>query len=302
MLPRRMPRPGESVFVINPRSGGRAGGRLLEQLRRRLGIERVKVIDALDVHALAQRSHGRVAALVACGGDGTAAALLEGAWQAAHGAEPTPVAVWPLGTGNDLARYAGAPLGGAIDARLAWLESATPRPLDRWLLRGPEAERAWFNYCSWGCDARISQRFHRLRDLHPWAFAASLTNRACYVGLGLQEPGSNLAIELVGRDALPGWLRSLVLANIPSYAGGQRLGARIDPTDGRCNAFALPAGVALGLGLSGVRRPRSLGTHRTLHLRLDRPAFLQIDGEPLPAQPGDYHVAHGGRVRLLVRG
>jgi hypothetical protein len=199
-----------------------------------------------------------------------------------------------------LARYARAPLSGTIDSRIAWLETATAQPLDRWLLSGPFGERAWFNYCSWGCDARISQRFHALREQHPWAFSASLTNRLCYAGLGIQEPGSRLALELVGGTRLPSWLRSLVLANIPSYAGGQQLGARIDAGDGFCDAFALPGGVALGLGLSGVRRPRRLGTHQALQLRLGRQTFLQIDGEPLVAQSGVYRVAHGGRVRLLV--
>jgi len=297
--------PVAAIFVVNPRSGGRSGARLLTQLEQRLGRERVFAIGSMDLAELVQRYHGRAEALVACGGDGTAAALLDCAWRAGSGIEPTPVAVWPLGTGNDLARFAGAPLSGSIDQRLAWLEAAVVTPLDRWVLQGPTGERSWFNYCSWGCDARIVQRFHRLRDHHPWAFASSLTNKLCYAGLGLQDFGSPLAVDISSAAhaaRAPTWLRSLVLANIPSYAGGRRLGNQIAASDSACDAFALPAGIALGLGLSGMRKPRSLGAHHDLCVRLGRPAFLQVDGEPLIAQPGIYRINHGGRVRLLTQG
>lgn len=305
MLAARMVSPAASIFVINPRSGGRSGARLFAQMQQRLGRERVYAIGDIDLADLVRRHHGETEALVACGGDGTAAALLNCAWQAAAGAEPTPVAVWPLGTGNDLARFAGAPLRGSIDERLHWLESTTITPLDRWVLHGPTGERSWFNYCSWGCDARIVQRFHCLRDQHPWAFTSSMTNKICYAGLGLQDCGSQLALDITSDGATkasPSWLRSLVLANIPSYAGGRRLGSQIVAGDGRCDAFALPAGIALGLGLSGIRRPRSLGRYHELRVRLGRPVFLQVDGEPLVAQPGDYRIQHGGRVRLLTQG
>jgi hypothetical protein len=175
--------------------------------------------------------------------------------------------------------------------------------LDRWLLSGPSFTRPWFNYCSWGCDARIAERFHRLRDLHGWAFMSPSMNKACYVGLGLQEPGSPLALSLsAGGKArqVPSWLRSLVVSNIASYAGGRRLGPEIRGDDGRCDAFALPAGLALGFGLSGVRRPRAMGAHRSLQIRLFRPDFLQVDGEPMAAPAGDYRIHQQGCVRLLT--
>jgi diacylglycerol kinase family enzyme len=303
MLRQFMEKPGESVFVVNPRSGGRAGRQLLAALRMHFGSERVFDLDQIDLGDLVRRSHGRAKALVACGGDGTAAALLDQAWRAAQGDQPTPVAIWPLGTGNDLARYSGVPLRASFAARSAWLESAEPRPLDRWVLSGPGGERAWFNYCSWGCDARIVARFHRLREQHAWAFASALTNKACYVGLGFQEHGAPLALTMAADGQvwpLPAWLRSLVLANINSYAGGRRLGKGIQGADGRCDVFALPAGLALGLGLGGVRRPRALGAGQNIRLQLGRPAFFQVDGEAQPAPPGEYTIARAGCVRLLT--
>src|SRR5688500_17116783 len=154
-----MPRPDEFVFLVNPRSGGQAGRALLAALRHRLPPDRVHATTDIPAAQLAARWHDRCAGLVACGGDGTAASLLEGAYHAAGAGTATPVAILPLGTGNDLARVARAPLAGGLDARLAWVGGARSEVLDRWLLRGPAGQRAWFNYCSWGCDARIAGRF-----------------------------------------------------------------------------------------------------------------------------------------------
>lgn len=298
-----MATPSEFVYLVNPRSGGQAGRRLLIELRRRLPPERVVATDDAAAAGLAARWQGRAAGLVACGGDGTAASLLDAAYLAAGGTvEPTPVAILPLGTGNDLARASGTPLAGALDARLAWLTTARSRPLDRWLLIGPGAQRSWFNYCSWGCDARVARRFQRLRDLHGGFLRARALNLLCYAGLGLQEAGSilPLVLTLAGRtEPIPAWSRSLVLANIPSYAGGRLLGSGIAMGDGRCDLFSLASGVALGLGLSGWRRPRRHGAHPGALLRVRRPLHLQLDGEPMLALPGAYRVVHGGAVLLL---
>lgn len=298
-----MPRPDEFVYLVNPLSGGQAGRALLAALRHRLPADRVHATADLPAAELAARWYGRCAGLVACGGDGTAASLLEGAFRAAGAATPTPVAILPLGTGNDLARVAGAPLAGGLDGRLAWLSAAHSEVLDRWLLRGPAGQQAWFNYCSWGCDARIAGRFQRLRDLHGAFLRSRVTNLLCYAGLGLMEAGSPLAlaVELSGRVApIPRWARSLVVANIPSYAGGRRLGPRIASGDGRCDVFSLGSGIALGIGLSGWRRPHGHGAHASAVVHLARACHLQLDGEPALAVPGTYRIDHGGTVRLLA--
>jgi len=297
-----MVRLDEFVYLVNPRSGGQAGRRLLAELRRQLPAERVYSTAESRAADLAARWHGRVAGLIACGGDGTAASLLEGAASAAAGGQPTAVGILPLGTGNDLARVAQAPLSGPLAARLAWLTTAQAQPLDRWTLAGPSGRRAWFNYCSWGCDARIAGRFQRLRDLHGGLLRARAANLLCYAGLGLHEPGAALGIDLVlptGNVVLPGWTRSLVVANIPSYAGGRRLGPRIAADDGRCDVFGLGSGIALGIGLSGWRRPRGHGAHAGMAVRLRRGLHLQLDGEPALAPPGTYRIDHGGVMRLL---
>lgn len=285
----------DCAFIVNTRSGGGQGRALLVALRKRVGTDRVA--DLADVRLVdwVRQWGAQSAGLIACGGDGTIAAVLETAH--ALGLD-IPVGVMPLGTGNDLARVANMPLGGRIEVRLAALTAAQPRAIDRWVLHGPGLVRGWYNYCSWGVDARIAERFHRLRAQHPRLFFARAANLLAYAAAGLQEPG--LILDLTLATAAPPWLRSLAVLNIPSYAGGRLLGSAIRPNDGLCDAFALGTGVALGLALSGKRRPRRLGQHRRLAVTLRRAGYLQLDGEPLLAPPGAYVISHGGQVRLLA--
>ncbi|HYE06507.1 MAG TPA: diacylglycerol kinase, partial [Planctomycetota bacterium] len=243
------------------------------------------------------------APVIACGGDGTVAAVIE-AVQPQGVAGAPPVGIVPLGTGNDLARVLDYPASAsslAVAERIiARLAAARARTIDRWLITGPSGTRPWFNYCSWGFDARIAWQFDRLRRRHTSVLSSRAANLACYGAIGLQERGNDLGLLLPGGRRLPSWTRSLVLANIPSYAGGRRLGRFVRADDGRCDAFALGAGIAFGLGLSGWRLPLRLGVFRALAVRLTRACFMQLDGEPLAAGPGDYAISHGGSVRLLA--
>jgi diacylglycerol kinase (ATP) len=299
----------ELTFVVNPASGGRRGRWLLARLHASVSGARVVELPGTDLARLADQARDAGAALVACGGDGTAAALLEAAWQSHRRkpvAAPPAVGVIPLGTGNDLARSLGwagaAPSEARLAGLIAGLGAAVPRPLDRWLLQGPGWQRSWFNYWSTGIDARIAGRFHRFRLRHPLICRHRLVNQALYAGLGGGEPGNPLASWARRGDggSLPSWASALVVASIPSYAGGVRLSPRIRADDGRAELFALAHGLALGLATSGVRRPQCLGSVATLELRLDRAAAMQLDGEPLAAPAGVYRLRREGQVLALA--
>lgn len=291
------------VVLVNPRSGGGRGRWLLDRLRG-AGVEAVD-LSTRTPEALVAERHGREdEALVVAGGDGTVASVLEAAHGEAvrRGGAPLAVGVLPLGTGNDLARHLGWSGGdwtGRWSEALERLDAGSDRWLDRWLLRGPFLRRPWFNYCSWGLDARIAWRFHHLRLVQPGLFRSRLGNQMVYAGLGLIDPGGPLPLRLEGRR-LPSWARALVLSNIPSYAGGGCLGRGIRPDDAAVDAFVLGGGVLLGLGARGLRRPLRLGRQGGLVLRVFRRVPLQLDGEPMLAPPGRYVVEHGGRVRLVA--
>lgn len=283
-----------AVFVVNPASGGRLGATLQGLLRSR--GEAVHDIRQGSLPALASACDG---ILVACGGDGTVAAVLD----AVHASgRDLPVAVIPLGTGNDLARFLGWPVDPpSADALTAWMAHAIAAPsrlLDRWVLEGPGQRRAWFNYWSLGDDAAAAMRFHHLRRVQPWLLRGGALSKAFYGVSGLQEPGGRL-IGAVDRP-LPPRTGALVVAGIPSYAGGLRLGPDIRADDGHLDLFALPQGLGLGLVLARLRRARSLGRHAGISLRLGRRTPMQVDGEPFLAAAGTWEARQEGRVRMLA--
>ena len=293
------------LVLVNQRSGGQAGIAVARALRTRLGPAAVVGLGEVDLADLARRILDQRHLPVAAGGDGTVVSLIEAVRAEARrrGVAMPPVGVLPLGTGNDLATTlgwpAGAGHGGRIDWSLSHLRLQRWAWVDRFTLTGPGFHRAWYNYCSWGCDARVARHFHAMRRDQGWLFRARLINKASYGLMGLIDHGSVLPLRLDG-SVLPSWGRALVLTNVPFYAGGGRLSARIRADDGHCDAFVLGSGLLMGLGIGGLRRPRGLGRHRRLELQLARSVPLQLDGEPLVATPGRWSVRHTGRVPLLV--
>ncbi|MFW5698234.1 MAG: diacylglycerol kinase family protein [Planctomycetota bacterium] len=289
-------------FVVNPSSGGQRGYCLMKQLEA-LAPDRVCDLLTEDPQTCIERAAHSGGRLVVCGGDGTVASVLDLAYQFEGEAMP-PVGVVPLGTGNDLACHLGwNPCDGGIsrDEVLAFT-SAAVREIDRWELTGPRGFTAtWYNYCSFGLDARIAGRFHALREQNPWLFRHRLSNKFIYTLMGLGEQGAPLPLEIDGHNgALPEWGRTLVLLNIPSYAGGGNLGRNVAEADGRCDLFLLGAGLLMGLGISGLRRPLRLAPMDRCVIRLRRSMHLQYDGEPCLAMPGRYQLRRAGRVRVLA--
>jgi len=283
-----------ATFVINPASGGRQGASLGALLARRGDL--VHDIRQGRLDALATACEGF---LVACGGDGTATAVLDAVHRSGR---QVPVAVIPLGTGNDLARHLGWPAmppgPERLDAWMAHAIAAPERRLDRWLLTGPGFERAWFNYWSVGDDAAAALRFHHIRRVQPWLMRGGALNKAMYGLCGLAEAGARL--RGCCDRSLPSGTGALVLAGIPSYAGGLRLGPAIRSDDRRADLFALPMGLGLGLVIAGRRRARPLGQGADWQLRFSRPVPMQLDGEPFTGAAGTWTVRHGGQVTVLA--
>jgi len=293
--------------LVNTRSGGQLGQRLLADLRALIGAEQLGDLAREAPGAFAERHHGSGRILLACGGDGTVSALLEASHAAARqtGGEPSPVAVLPLGTGNDLAlalgwrrRWRPGLTAQALEAVLAGRE----RDLDRWLLHGPDGPQAWFNYCSWGIDARVAYAFDRLRRRLPQLFRTRLGNKAIYALLTMSMPAAPLPldIEQPRRVWTPRWARSLIFSNIASYGGGGRLARRTIDDDGCCDGFFLGPGILLALGTRGLRWPQRTGCEASWTVVVRGGCAMQIDGEATIAAPGRYRIEHGGRVRVLA--
>lgn len=278
-------------FIVNPLSGGRRGAALLRTLQRRFGPERVLDILASTPDRLVASDAGGPSCLVVAGGDGTVASVLDILYtRDCH----LPVAVMPLGTGNDLARALGwgPAFLGDLDQWLQRLDSARPRGLDRGRLQWDGGSRSWYNYCSIGQDARITTAFDTLRRQHDWFFRTRLINRGLYGFLGgTLVPG--------GAAPMRRGAESLIVANVPSYAGGLDLGSQVLIDDGRVDLFGLPTGVTQGLVMAGLRKPRRVAQVAALVAELPHASVWQVDGEPLRLPPGKIRIGIQGRVTVL---
>lgn len=284
----------QATFIVNPASGGRLGAGLDAGLRA----------SGESVHDIRQGGLERIIAsapgpLVACGGDGTAAAVLDVVHRSGR---ELAVAVIPLGTGNDLARHLGWPTAPPRISRIqTWLAHALAAPerrLDRWILEGPGCERAWFNYWSLGDDAAAAARFHQVRRVQPWLARGRLVNKALYGVCGLLGAGVHLrgGLDL----GLPAGSGALVVASIPSYAGGLCLGPGIRADDGILDLYALPHGLSLGLVLARLRQGRLIGRRSGIDFRILHRMPMQLDGEPFVGSPGWWRIRREGQVRVLA--
>lgn len=296
----------EPMVLVNDRSGGQAGIAVAEALRARLGPEAVHTIAVCSPDEVARRCLDLGRQPLAAGGDGTVVALIEAVRAEARrrGVAAPPVAVLPLGTGNDLATTVGWPAGTGHEGRIDWCLNELRRRrwawIDRFTLTGPGFHRAWYNYCSWGCDARVARHFHAMRRDQGWMFRSRVVNKAYYGIMGLVNHGEHLPLRDCSLGPVPAWARALVLTNVPYYAGGGRLCPRVRADDGRCDAFALGSGLLMGLGIRGLRQARRLGAVAGCSLGITRPLPMQLDGEPLAARPGRWVVAHTDQVRLAI--
>ena len=290
----------QAHFIINPASGAGAGARLARELATLVGQTQVSLLGRCDLTAV-MAGLGMEDIAVACGGDGTASAVAEVI--AERGLAAPAMGVIPLGTGNDLARVLGySHLSHVLPALIAQLHHSTRRQLDRWRVEGPDLRLTWCNYLSVGADARVAQMFHHLRLRHPRLVRGGNINRGIYGLLGAQQRNIDLARQVRLRSAatLPEWASVMVLANIPSYAGGATLARGMRCDDGHLEMVALGHGVSLGLVTARLRRPRLLAQIEQVEFDLSAPLAMQADGEPFTARPGHYRVQRDRSIRVLV--
>ena len=256
----------DGVYVfVNRKSGGRQGGRILRRLRKVLKPPNY-VFDATKVHKLVAAGEPTLvspwpenARVLVCGGDGTVG-LVHDALERARETQDVkrelpPMAIAPLGTGNDLARVLGWH-GDVWNENRLYDESelvravrgAVPRVVDRWRVQftpisnetttnnitTTTTTKLFTNYMSVGVDARAALAFHRARrdERWTWLFAHELTNKLLYAIFGsrdfIEHSFAGLRDEIfVQVDGVPIELpedtEGLVFLNINSFSGGCRM-------------------------------------------------------------------------------
>jgi diacylglycerol kinase (ATP) len=292
--------PGKPFVLVNPLSGGGAGAWFQTALERHLGAERVlNVLTGVQPDPEILRT---ASCLIVAGGDGTVSHLSK---TLVKEQIQTPIAMIPLGTGNDIARAFGWPIGKRSDAfvlkSLHRIEHAQSEDLDVWELSGPDRVQTFCAYWSMGYDAGISYGFDQTRRKHPSWCLGPFTNKTMYAVLGLWTKSPNLCDLIAFEDgiSLSAPTGSIIAANIASYAGGFCLDPKIRSGDGQFDLLAMPRFPFYALALSGLRSPIVLSRGKSLAFRLLQPLPMQCDGEAFLAPAGEYRVRHRATVRML---
>ena len=272
------------IIQRNPMSGsGRGRGELKKLIvhLRHLGFH-VRMFSnraRLDQHLATGLTNRDLRCIVAAGGDGTVADLVN-----RH--PGVAIAILPLGTENLLARYIGVRRCGRRLAQM--IDRGRIRVLDSAMANG----RRVLLMLSAGIDAEIVQAVHSARTSNIY--------RHRYVGPTLRAFFSNqprvfTAIASDGSASISG--SHLIVTNVPRYGFEIPFAPNAKPDDGlldvrafhgttRWQVFWHAFSLRIGLPIPDTDVTRFSAASVTIHCEEEtRPALTQCDGDPGPLLP-----------------
>jgi hypothetical protein len=196
----------------------------------------------------------------------------------------------------------------------------------------------WNNYLSWGVDAQVQSDFHDKREGCRECFCCRPMNMCCMGMVGAANfcccRARTLEAEVEIRDdegrwthvPLPPGLRSIVLLNTPTYAGGRFLWGKSRlvregdaPSRKKARAYECATTVQqrlddglfeivgvkdmlhLGLVMMGVSRGIRLAQVSEARLTFLEPCYAQVDGEPYHDMPATYHIRPLQPATIITR-
>ncbi|CAH8622617.1 unnamed protein product [Heterobilharzia americana] len=204
------------LVFLNPKSGGNQATGLLKKFQWLLNPRQVfdlsKGGPKLGLELFSRVPNLRI---LVCGGDGTVGWIFSTIDSLALNIVP-PVAVLPLGTGNDLARalnWGSGYVDESVSKILSSVYEGRVIALDRWQVNSevrtdlptvqqtPDTEeegdssksrpicdalplKVFNNYFSLGADAATALEFHESREANPEKFNSRLKNKLFYAGCG----------------------------------------------------------------------------------------------------------------------
>jgi len=312
------------LVFVNPKSGGQKGDLLIFQLRAilpefqvfqigsggcvpRTGLEFFKAVPNYRV--------------LVCGGDGTVAWVLQSIDELDLIYKP-PVAVLPLGTGNDLARVLGwgggysSLYGSSVLKLLHSVSMANASNLDRWFVetisKGKKKKtHVMNNYLGIGVDAQIAMNFHRRRERSPHLFCSRTFNKYFWYVLGgskeillgrFSNLTSYLQLECDGKILdLPDGIEGVIVLNIASYGGGVDLwGSESSMSDGMLDVVGVASSFQLGAAQVGLTRPMRLCQCKNVKITTKVSLPMQIDGEPKNLRPSVINISFQNQSVMLT--
>ncbi|TMS03063.1 Diacylglycerol kinase iota [Larimichthys crocea] len=224
------------LVFVNPKSGGNQGAKVLQMFmwilnpRQVFDLSQGGLREALELYRKVPNLR-----ILACGGDGTVGWILSTLDELQMNPQP-PVAVLPLGTGNDLARtlnWGGGYTDEPVSKVLCHVEDGSVVQLDRWNLlveksvAQPEEGtqklplNVFNNYFSLGFDAHVTLEFHESRGLRPRGENAETENEnreprsSKHPVADLRCDGTDLTQKIQELK-----FQCIVFLNIPRYCAG----------------------------------------------------------------------------------
>uniref|UniRef100_A0A8D0D338 Diacylglycerol kinase n=2 Tax=Sander lucioperca TaxID=283035 RepID=A0A8D0D338_SANLU len=323
------------LVFVNPKSGGNQGAKVLQMFmwilnpRQVFDLSQGGLREALELYRKVPNLR-----ILACGGDGTVGWILSTLDELQMNPQP-PVAVLPLGTGNDLARtlnWGGGYTDEPVSKVLCYVEDGSVVQLDRWNLlveKGAAQQEegtqklplnVFNNYFSLGFDAHVTLEFHESREANPEKFNSRFRNKMFYAGAAfsdfLQRSSRDLSkhVRVVcdGTD-LTAKIQELkfqciVFLNIPRYCAGTmpwgNTGDHRDFEPQRHDdgcieviGFTMASLAALQVGGHGER----LHQCREVVLTTFKTVPVQVDGEPCRLAPSTLRISLRNQANMVQK-
>jgi len=321
------------IVVGNQKSGNSDCGNILASFRRHLNPSQVfdlgegRMEEVLEWCQLASPTRCTV---VVCGGDGTVGWLLTTADKLDLKTSPL-VTIFPLGTGNDLARTlgygAGSDASENISDFLVKLERGKKVEMDRWKvevlpkrhlrIRLPKSTIFMNNYLSIGVDALVTHNFHKARESPFYLFSSRIMNKLIYFSYGTkdvlerqcQNLNKKLDLFMDGKKIELPNIESVVILNIPFWGAGVEpwtLGSghrdfsfKPDIADRKLEVFCVYSSFHIAQMQVGLSEPHRIGQATEVRVELRDSVPLQIDGEPWEQHPAVINISHYSQVSIL---
>jgi diacylglycerol kinase (ATP) len=290
------------LIAANPRAGSKSRARHLQELadwlrKRQMTVEIVSDLHEAERRANELHNQRRLRALVGAGGDGTLAELLN------RTVPGVPLAIYPSGTANLVARYAQIP--SSCEAFGQMLLDRHTQTLDAGRANG----RLFLAVCSCGFDAEVVYRLHGARTGHITALtyvrpilAAMRSYSFPEMKITPESPNGNTSQpETISA-------RWAFVSNLPCYAGGLKPGIGADGTDGQLDLCALQHGGILAAlkylpsmfrGTQSNLNDCTIRRSERFRIESDQEVHYEIDGDPGGKLPVSIEIVPN-RLTLIV--